>query len=957
MTAAQDIGYDIFTSKDVFSFGPFRLMPSARRLERDGVPVQLGGRAFDILLILVANAYEIVGKAALLKHAWQNVNVDEGNLRFQVNTLRKALRDDGPNPTYVATVQGQGYRFIASVSRAPADLAPAPTLRAVALSQGLPVRRLKLLGRDKDVETILTLLKDKRFVTLVGAGGVGKTSVAVAVVQSLVEEGDAEFLFLDFGSLAEPTLVGSAIAAALGIPVYSSDPLPSIAAQLESRRLLLIFDCCEHLIDAVALVADRIAAVARDVRILATSREPLRVESECVFRLAPLAFPPKALARVSDPMAYPAVQLFIQRVSMSVNGYVMQEGDAEAIALICRRLDGLPLAIEFAAGQVAAFGMKRLTELLQNKLSLLWQGQRTALPRHQTLNATLDWSFALLSEIEKKVLSRIAVFVGTFTIDAVTSVLSAEDLDATEIGTAIGNLVAKSLISADVSREDGPRYRLLDVTRTYAMQKLEEVGELPNLRFRHARFIHDTLARNEPFDRRKAGSLSGAIADLDDIRAALDWAFSPSGDPAVAVGLAAASAQIWLGVGLLVECRELMRKAVGYLQAGGAEPRQEMRIQIALGASLMFTVGIGDEFEATFSRVFSIAEHIGDVEGQMTALLPLWGQQIREPDFQKALKLARRCLEVAKGTGDRGSIALGDWMMGLCLHHMGHHSEARSHLQQSLAGDVEVSRQAQLALIGYDRKVDALGVLSNALWAQGFADQALRLSNLSVTEASLLDYPITTCVSGAWHGFNSYLTTSDFLSTEAELNKLLEHSRKNAIESYEGLAICLAALCRAQQEPVEVIAQTVTHGLNLLERSKYKVFHPIFRAWTAELFASAGQLIESEIFLTAAQTEDQNQEYWCRPEILRIAGEVHLVRGDEKSAEKNFIDAMNLAASQGALAWQLRAATSAAKLLLSKGFHGKAHAALEPVFSRFEEGFATRDYIAARALLLSIEGD
>jgi predicted ATPase/DNA-binding winged helix-turn-helix (wHTH) protein len=570
MTMAQVIENDILASKDVFAFGPFRLFPSARRLERDGVPIQLGSRAFDILLILVSHSFQIVGKATLLKYAWQNLNVDEGNLRFQVNALRKALGDDGPNPTYVATVQGQGYRFVASVSRA-AGGASGSDQRTATASQGLPVRRTRLLGRDFDVRSIVALLNEKRFVTIVGPGGVGKTSVAIVVAQVLIQDGDETFAFLDLGSLADPALVASAVATALGIPVRSNDPIPSILAQLENRRVLLILDCCEHVIETVASVADQIAAAAPNVKILATSREPLRVESECVFRLPPLACPPEAPTSVSDSMTYSAVQLFIERVSMSFSDYVLQENEAEAVALICRRLDGLPLAIEFAAGQVAAFGIRRLTELLQDKLSLLWQGQRTALPRHQTLNATLDWSYALLSDIEKRVLGRLAVFVGAFTIESAISVVSTSDLDGTEIVAAIGSLVSKSLISANFSGGDDPRYRLLDVTRTYAMQRLEEAGELPELRSRHARFIHETLMHGAQVDRRRSGgSPSGGACSLDDVRAALDWAFSPDGDPSVAVGLAAASAQIWLGVGLLVECCELMRKAVGYLEAGGA---------------------------------------------------------------------------------------------------------------------------------------------------------------------------------------------------------------------------------------------------------------------------------------------------------------------------------------------------------------------------------------------------
>lgn len=945
----------IWHTDEMFCFGPFTLVPAARRLERDGRPVHIGNRAFDILLILINHASEIVSKVTLLKQAWPNVIVDEGNLRFQVNALRKALGEDGTTVEYISTVQGQGYRFVAPISRPSLPKAfeeKTPSANAV----GLPTKRTRLIGREATVRRLAHLLKVARFVTVVGPGGIGKTSVAVSVAQAMNAAEDLSVCFVDLGVVADRKLVASSVASALGVTIYSDDPLPAILNFLKDKRMLIVLDCCEHVIDAAAHLADRIFHHASETYILVTSREPLRVESEHIFRLPPLDFPPDGRATTAgDAITFSAIQLFIDRASMSMSDLAVGNNDLQAVGRICRRLDGIPLAIELAAGQVEAFGIPRLTALLDDRFQLLWSGQRTALPRHQTLNAVLDWSYALLSDEERLILTRLSIFVGSFTIESAQSVAATDAIDSGPIVAVVASLIAKSLVSADVGHLQ-PRYRLLDTTRTYALQKLEESGELKEMQFRHAAYFHDVLALRTQRNQMGPEHLRELAGDVDDIRMALNWSFSAQGDPLIAIGLTASSAQIWLGAGLLVECKELMTQALANFEMSGAGPRQEMLIQMALGAAVMFTVGIGSEFKATWSKVLTIAESIGDADGQLTALLTLWAQQIRLAEFASALELAERAAAVAAPLPDQGARAMTDWMVGLCMHHLGRLNDARINLEASLTKDTEASRQRILRQFGYDRRVDTLCVLANLLWTQGFAEQALMTNSLAFEEASKFKYAVPSCVAQAWRGFNSYLTTTDLAQTERELKDLLEFSQRHGIESYRGLGLCLVALCRVDRDHIDTTVRSVFAGLQMLLRSQYLVFHPIFRAHLARAMAAVGRYDEGLLQLNIIDEEDQNPDSWCRAEVIRIRGEIYAMRGETKAAEERLVASLAHAGQKGALGWELRSATSLARLYADQEEPMKAHATLAPVFARFTEGFSTRDLVEARSLLAGLRG-
>jgi len=440
------------------SFGPFRLTPAARVLEKDGRPLALGHRALDILIVLVERAGEVVDQKELLSRVWRGLVVCPSNLRVHMSALRKALNDSAGKARYIANVTGQGYCFVAPIERG----AGAATAKAYELPPVLE----RMVGRDSTISNLTAHLMMQRFVSIVGPGGIGKTTVAVAAAHSLLAEFAGAVCFVDLGSVTEPTRVVPTVASALGLGV---DTESTLIERLRATRTLLVLDNCEHVIDAAASLAERIFSEAHRMHILATSREAMRVEGESAYLLPPLDSPsPDADLKADVALGYPAIQLFMERAAAGGRRSPLTDSEALIVADICRKLDGLALAIELAASQVGAHGIVGTWNLLQHRRVLDWQGRRTAAPRHQSLRTLLDWSYRLLDDEEQLALRRLAVFSSAFTVEAAARAVTINELDA---------LVAKSLLSVVAGDEGSMRYRVLETTRAYALEKLHESDE------------------------------------------------------------------------------------------------------------------------------------------------------------------------------------------------------------------------------------------------------------------------------------------------------------------------------------------------------------------------------------------------------------------------------------------------------------------------------------------------
>jgi predicted ATPase/DNA-binding winged helix-turn-helix (wHTH) protein len=937
------------------SFGPYRLLAARRLLLEGDQPVRLGSRAFDILEALVERAGEVVGKEQLIARAWPKTYVEEANLKIQVSALRRALGDGQDGNRYVITVPGRGYNFVAPVRREEPSRAPLPPIVASTAAHNLPIAVTRMIGREEAVAALASRLSRERLVTIVGPGGIGKTTVALAVAERVVAGYEHGVWLVDLAPLADPRLVPSAVATVLGLEVRTEDPLPALIAALRDNRMLLLLDNCEHVIEAVAGLAAALLGGTSGVSILATSREPLGIAGEREYRLAPLRSP-QASSRLTaaEAVTFPAVQLFVERVTATVEDFALTDANAPLVVEICRRLDGLPLAIEFAAPRVEVLGIEGLAARLDESLQLLGVRRRTTMPRHQTMRAVVDWSYGLLSEDEQLVFRALGIFAGGFTVEAAAAVA----MDAANTPTVaidrLADLVAKSLVVADVSGTK-PQFRLLDTTRAYAIEKLGASGERERIARRHAEYYRDLFERAErEVSARPSGEwLVDYAGELDNLRAALDWAFSPSGVESIGVALTVAAIPLWLQLPMVDECRSRVQQVFASLaREAPIDARGEMKLQAALAASLLFTKGAIPAARQACTAALRLADSLGDTEYQLRASWVLWAHHTNTGELAAALAVARRFHTLALEHADPATLPIANRMMGMSYHYLGDQTNAWRHIEQMLSADIGPQRRSPLIRFWFDQKVAGRVVQARILWLRGFADQAWRTVQSAVDDAEALADPATLCYALSHGGCLVALWVGNLAAAERYAEMLLDHSRKHGFAVWNDFASRLKGIVRVKTGDLD-------GGSPLLRASE-----PNADLWfltglgqMAEALGEAGRFADG--IAAVERGLDRSQRGWLAPELLRIKGELLLLQGTTgttEAVEDVFRRALDGAREQGTPSWELRAATSLARLLRHHGRTADATTCLQPVYDRFTEGFGTADLIAAKQLLDELSG-
>jgi predicted ATPase/DNA-binding winged helix-turn-helix (wHTH) protein len=527
----------------VYEFGGWELDLARDELRMRGVPVPLGCRAFQIFAVLVQSAGEVVTRDELMRRVWPRGIVEENTLEVHISAVRKALGSDRGT---LRTSFGRGYRLVGwrirkeSTPADPVVLDPTP-IPVQPFMTNLPAAASEVIGRTTALQQLQELLSAYRMITLTGPGGIGKTVLAMEVARSLLRAFQGDCWLVDLVSLSDPGLVPAMVAGVLDLKLGGDEISPNAVARAIGReKLLLVLDNCEHVIDAAAKLAETIVRACPHACVLATSREALRIEGEHVYRVPPLDVPLQHEKESGSILGHAAVQLFIARARALGSGFSPQGENLRTIAAICRHLDGIPLAIEFAAARAAMLGPEPVLSHLDERFGLLTGGRRTALPRHQTLRATLDWSYELLPETERCLLRRLGVFAGGFTLEAANAVMTDQCHTASALLEQIANLVAKSLVTVDGSAPTG-RWRLLETIRAYALEVLSESGESEQAARRSAEFFRDLVRPTT-----NGSQLPPTVEDMarygreiDNVRAALDWSFSPVGDVSIGVALTA----------------------------------------------------------------------------------------------------------------------------------------------------------------------------------------------------------------------------------------------------------------------------------------------------------------------------------------------------------------------------------------------------------------------------------
>jgi predicted ATPase len=580
------------------------------------------------------------------------------------------------------------------------------------------------------------------------------------------------------------------------------------------------------------------------------------------------------------------------------------------------------------------------------------------LPRHQTLHATVEWSYELLSEPERVILRRLAVFAGVFRLEAARAVVASPEIAPAEVVDGIANLVPKSLVTV-VAGDGGARYRLLDTMRAYGLEKLAESGERGWLARRHAEYYRDLFERAEAeLDARPATEwLAEYGPKIDNLRAALDWAFSPDGDASLGMALTATAVPFWMYLSLLEECRGRVEQALAALGAGASrDARREMRLRAALGASLTFNRSaapeIVPEIGAAWTKALELAESLDDAEYQLRSLWGLWFFHTASGRHRIALTLARRFSALTAKRPDSNDRLVGEQMIGISQHYLGDQASARHHLERVLADYMTPVQRSHIIRFEIDLRVTVRVFLAWVLWLQGFPDQAMRMVESSVADAGTTNHAISLCFALAQAACPIALLVGDLTTAEHYARMLLDHSTRHAPARWHDYG-------RIYEDVLVIRRGDVAAGLRLLStgsgergKARSRVSRTVFLL-TAEALGRAGEVADTLAAVEEAlEWTAHTDERWLIAELLRIKGELLLMQdapGAAAIAEDHFRQALDLAHRQGALSWELRSATSSARLLHDQG--RSVEALVQPVYDRFTEGFGTADLKAARNLL------
>jgi predicted ATPase/DNA-binding winged helix-turn-helix (wHTH) protein len=936
-----------------FAFGPFVLVPGRQLLLKGEATVRIGNRALAILTALVERPGELVSKRELLARVWPDTFVEEGNLKVNMVAIRRALGAGAGEPEYIATDVGRGYRFVAAVKSFEGIIPAAAVAPSPPRNHDLPSRTAHIFGRADAISAILGDLGRARLVTIVGSGGTGKTTVAIAAARAAAKQCADGAAFIDFATIDDPGFVPVTIASAIGLGVLGGDPLSNIVLALKQQQKVLVFDNCEHLLPAVAAAVDRLVRHLDGVRILATSREPLRVRDERVFRLRGLECDPSENPVAHEARRFAAVELFDARAAEQT-GFRLTDTDAPAVAEICRRLDGNALAIELAATQAAEFSPAQILRMLDDRFRLLAPGMPGAPRRQQSLLATLDWSYSLLSANEAALLRAVSAFAGVFSLDGATAVSNGV---AAEIVDTLAQLAAKSLIVMDANA-DHVTYRLLETTRGYCLERLRISGEDLDVRCRHAEHVCSVLehAASE-WSQRHAGEWGAAYDHVvDDLRIALAWIGRDEAHRSLRIRLIVAGLLLWNHFSLIEECHAHVSRAVEELDAAGlAGTAYEMKFKLWLGGSTMITRGLKPEAMAALRRAWEIANQIGDTDYRHRCLMLIAAHELFTGKHDAGKRTIETFATVA-AADDPSILPEGEVHLGIAELFLGRLRNAQLRLESLQQRDLRYFNGSYSVRYMADIVVLLDCALSQVLWLRGFPDAAARTATAAYEKArpthhhlSLNNALTYSCPVFFWSG--------RYDECNRYVNMLAGHVARHGLVTRGPIAsFYRAALAHAQSDATFDTIGGLRRAIGEFRDYNYLARMPYYLGVLTEALVDRGRLEDAETTIRNAfdYAAEQN-ERWCVPELMRARSNILVASNRLGEAEALLAESIAYAKEIGALSWQLRSAIDLAKLWRSQSRADDAYKVLTSVYSEFTEGFETRDLMIAANLLVSLD--
>jgi len=941
---------------DAFVFGPFCLYPGIRVLRKEGADVALGSRAFDLLTALVACHGTVMTQRELTVAAWPGMVVAESNVRVQIANVRHALGCGVDGARYIASVAGRGYCFVAAVeqvdgSQSPGSTTPPALDRQVASTRlaHIPAPLSGAVGREDSVAELVQLIPGRRLVSVVGAGGTGKTTLALLVAHALDGFGEAIY-FVDLSTVDCAERVVEALALSVGYKPSGAALLPELLEVLSAKKTLIILDNCEHVIAAVADLARQIVQATANVSFLNTSREALRIKDEFVYLLQPLAFPPDTeRLDAQQAMDWPAIRLFVERAQESGARVQLSDAEASVVADLCRRLDGNPHSIGLVASRVGAYGIQGVANLLEQQSALHWQGRRDDSPRHQTVEALIDWSHNLLKSKDQATLYRLSVFCGEFPLEAAVAVAAKDQIDAFAVEETLRDLVDKSLVEVH-SANDQTCFRLLETTKAYAAARLAKLHLQNKIALRHALFYAQQL---RDYADGQSASVSRPVRapQMGNVRAALEWSFAKGRDRALAVDISSLAAPLLLELGLLLECKRCCERALRSLP----EQLRETPLELGLLESLAIACYAGGEYDGRLlpvvDRGLALAQRLDDQHAMFHFLAGLHLALIANGKIATSLSVSEQYAAAARDQGGADEAVIARWMAGASWHFSGNQVAADE--QFSLAADLHSSGPLR-PLRYFESKVQTLASLGRARvkWIRGLPVQALQLTNSAIDDSR--EHPDSFCLCGtlcfAILLANGAFDQAEGLAQELE-NVALDYKvavRHQVVHFLKGLLLLEHGDFQAAARHLEQCLATLPPPtLSFLRTDALQALAEARRA-SAD---APGALVAINEALDLAQ---ETSGLFSFADLLKSKSEVlmGLVPVDQAAVENLLEQALDCAREQGALAWELRASLVRYRASTSLSGRREAREALSAVFWRFTEGLQTRDLNAAAQALL-----
>ena len=948
--------------RPIYESGGCEIDLARRELRVLGSPVPLGGRAFEIIEALAESAGKLVTKDELMNRVWPGAIVAENTLQVHTAAVRKAL---GPYRSLLKTEARRGYRLLGEWTVRHHDAAKPPSSPVLIQVTGkspptnFPATTTRLVGRSMAVERLRDLGSAYRVVTLTGPGGIGKSTLALEVGRRILGEFADGGWLVELASLSDPNLVPSAVAATLGLRLGSNTiSSEAVARVIAGKQLLLVLDNCEHVIDAAAALTETLVRLCPRAAVLTTSREVFRIAGEYAYRVPPLEVPARGQVNTDQILGHSAPELFITRAKELGSDFSSHADSLPTIAEICRHLDGIPLAIEFAAARAAALGIEHVAAALRDRFALLTSGRRTALPRHRTLRATFDWSYQLLPAGEQRLLRWLSVFPSGFSLAAAAEIL-ADRQTSSSVVDGVSGLVEKSLLNVD---ETGSvvTYRMLETIREYACKKLNESGEARTAAQRHALYVRTMVGTGpEPASSRAQTEtlISGGTLrteEIHNVRAALDWCFSPDGDAKIGLEITAAYARTWLHMSLMAECRARMEVALARLdQTSALTSDQIMQLYLALSIAMVHTTGLVEDTQASLEKALEIADSSAEDITRLRALWAIWDYHSNSREYASALHAARKFHQMATRSEDRSAIVVGNRLSGHSLHYHGEHAAARLHLEQVLELSAKHDRARTVWFFQYDQRVLAGATLARVLWTLGYPDKAAATAEASSSEAADLGHKLSECYAHATAAFPLACLLGDLTAAGQALDACIKVASENNLSFYQSWSQCMRGALLVEQEDFGAGVEVLSGALPVLGRVASR--QPEFQIALAKGLAATADLTRALDVLGGALAHAKGDgEYWCVPELLRVRSEILIAQDQDGSdtVDRQLRYALRLARKQGARSWELRTATTLAQYRESRGDRQpESRRLLESVVDQFTEGFATADLLAARKWL------